>query len=550
MVVYSFAFTATAAKLALVAGGGDKEDNAPATEARLKEPFGVGFDRAGNLYIIEMAQGERLRKLDKSGLVSTSAGTGVKGFSGDGGPANKAQINGAHHIAIAPNDDIYIADTWNNCVRKIDVKTGIISTIVGNGQKGFSGDGGPAAKALSGGIYSIAFDAKAESLYLTDLDNRRIRAINLKSGIIQTVAGNGQKGVPPDGAEATKAPLFDPRAVAVDSKGNIYILERSGNALRVVGKDGKIRTVVNASGKKGAEGDGGEALQATMNGPKHLCVDRNDNVLIADAENHLIRKYLPKEGRIVRVAGNGQKGVAGLNGPPEQAQLNRPHGVYVHADGTLFITDSYNNRILKIAGETPKRADAGLIVLEEVSVQDAIQSLCRQAGLTFEVRQSVMESVQWQRKVSFRIEQATPEQALSALLANNGFVSQRDPADARHLRIVLAPEQKLQVVNIAAEMAKIPAPGDRVQLFEIKEVPLLDLLKILGRQAGFNLLFDPALATAILPHQRRPGSQTTASIRLENATAKQAMQQILETHGLAIIWDERSKMARITIQGK
>ena len=169
-----------------------------------------------------------------------------------------------------------------------------------------------------------------------------------KTGNVQVVAGNGEKGVPADGAIATEAPLTDPRAAAADRKGNVYILERGGHALRVVGRDGKIRTVVNASGKKGAEGDGGDAIAATMNGPKHLCIDLEDNVIIADAENHLVRKYVPSTGKIVRVAGTGKKGAAGLDGPPEKCELARPHGVTVHRDGTLYITDSYNNRILKI----------------------------------------------------------------------------------------------------------------------------------------------------------------------------------------------------------
>ena len=147
---------------------------------------------------------------------------------------------------------------------------------------------------------------------------------------------------------AVDAPLVDPRAAVRDRQGNLYILERNGHALRVVGRDGRIRTVVNASGKKGADGDGGPALAATMNGPKHLCVDRDDTVLIADAENHLIRRYVPATGQLLRVAGTGQKGTAGLGGPPEQCELNRPHGVTVHRDGTLYITDSYNNRVLKI----------------------------------------------------------------------------------------------------------------------------------------------------------------------------------------------------------
>src|SRR5262249_18741810 len=160
-----------------------------------------------------------------------------------------------------------------NRVRRLDPKTGIVTPFAGTGEKGYGGDGGPAAKAQFGAIYCVAFDPKGERLYLADLDNRRIRAIDRKTGIVPTVAGNGEKGVPADGAEAVKAPLVDPRAVAVDGKGNIYILERSGHALRVVDASGKIRTVAG-TGKAGSTGDGGDARKAMLNGPKHLCIDR------------------------------------------------------------------------------------------------------------------------------------------------------------------------------------------------------------------------------------------------------------------------------------
>lgn len=346
-ILLTLAGTALADKLVVVAGGGTGGDGAPALQAKLAEPFAVGFDKAGNLYICEMAAGERIRKVDTKGVISTIAGTGKKGHTGDGGPAAQASINGAHQLLVAPNDDVYIADTWNNCVRKIDAKTGIITTVVGTGKKGFSGDGGPATKADSGGVFSIDLDKAGKRLYLCDLDNRRIRAVDLDTGIIATIAGNGQKGVPEDGADAKAAPLVDPRAVAVDATGNVYILERGGHALRVVDSAGKIRTVVG-TGKQGATGDGGDAKLATLNGPKHLCVDQDGNVLIADAENNLVRKYLPKEGKIVRVAGTGKRGAGGVNGPPEKTELARPHGVYVHPSGTLYITDSYNNRILKL----------------------------------------------------------------------------------------------------------------------------------------------------------------------------------------------------------
>ena len=336
----------SAERILLVAGGGEGGDGLPAAQAKLNGPFGVDFDRAGNMFIAEMP-GERVRKVDRNGLITTIAGTGVKGETGDNGSAVRAQFSSIHNLAVAPNDDIFLADTGNNRIRKVDAKSGVVSTIAGTGEKGFSGDGGPALKAQFGGIYCVSLDPQGESIYAVDLDNRRIRVVSLKTGLVRTVAGNGQKGVPEDGAEALKAPLVDPRAVIADAKGNVYILERSGHALRVVDGHGKIRTVVG-TGQKGASGDGGDARQATLNGPKHLCFDREGNILIADTENHLIRKYVLRDGRIVRVAGNGQKGVKGLGGPPLEAELNQPHGVYVHPSGTLYISDSSNNRVLKI----------------------------------------------------------------------------------------------------------------------------------------------------------------------------------------------------------
>jgi DNA-binding beta-propeller fold protein YncE len=310
-------------------------------------PFGVDFDRSGNMYIVELT-GQRVHRVDTKGHSTILAGTGQKGDRGDGGPASKAEFNGMHSLAVAPNGDIYLADTWNHRVRKIDPKTGIITNVAGTGKKGFSGDGGPALKAEFGGIYCVALDPRAETLYLADLDNRRIRAINLADGIVRTVAGNGSKGVPKDGGEASREPLVDPRAVAVDSRGNVYVLERSGHALRVVDPKGRIRTVVG-TGKPGATGDGGPGLQATLKGPKHLWIDRDDNVLIADSSNHLIRKYLVRDDRIVRLAGTGKKGSAGAGGPALEIELNEPHGVYQHpTTGAIYIVDSNNHRVLRL----------------------------------------------------------------------------------------------------------------------------------------------------------------------------------------------------------
>jgi len=337
-------------RLVLVAGGGAKEDHAPATETKLIAPFGVDFDAGGNLYLVEMAGGERVRKMGPDGLLHIIAGTGAKGFAGDGGPGKEAQFNGMHNLAALPNGDLFLADTWNQRVRYFDSKRGTVSTFAGTGAKGFGGDGRPATQALFGGLYCVSLDPGRENLHLADLDNRCIRAINLKSGIVRTVAGNGERGVPMDGTPATNAPLVDPRAVAVDREGNVYVLERGGHALRVVRSDGSIKTVVG-TGAQGNSGDGGPARDATLNGPKHLCVDRDGSVLIADTENHVIRRYTPRDGRIVRVAGCGRKGAGGVPGSALEAELNQPHGVTIGPGGLLYIVDSSNHRVLRLEKE-------------------------------------------------------------------------------------------------------------------------------------------------------------------------------------------------------
>jgi hypothetical protein len=338
--VLSLGFTSTvcADKVVLVAGGSEK--------GKVVDPFAVDFDKHGNMYFVEMG-GNRLCRLDSRGKIATFAGNGMKGDKGDGGPAADAVLGGPHHLAIMPYGDILISDTWNSRVRKVDAKTGMISAIAGTGEKGFGGDGGPATAAKIGNVYCAALTPDSSKLYLADLDNRRIRLVDMKTGIITTVAGNGKKGVPEDGAVAVDAPLFDPRAVAADAKGNVWILERSGHVLRVVDAHGKIRTVAG-TGKAGFSGDGGDARKAAMNGPKHLFVDHHGDILIVDTENHCIRKLKVADGTIHRVAGSGKKGAAGLDGPPEKVELNRPHGVYEDAHGVIYIADSSNNRILKI----------------------------------------------------------------------------------------------------------------------------------------------------------------------------------------------------------
>lgn len=308
---------------------------ANATPSPLSSPFGVDFDSRGNMVIIELAGG-RVHRRDPTGKLSLIAGDGTADYTGDGGPASNATFNGMHNVAVTPNDDIYIADSWNHCIRKIDGKTGIITTIAGTGQAGDSGDGGSARLATFNFVMCITLNATNDRLFVADLRNRRIRAVDLKQGTVHRIAGNGSKGVPEDGAVAVDSPLVDPRAVAVDSKDRVYILERGGHALRVVTRDGKIRTVAG-TGQRGYRD--GPALQAQLGSPKHLCVDADDNVIIADDQNRAIRKYNAKDRTLTTILGRG------VGTPP--VQLSRPHGVCIE-QGKLYVVDTGNDRILRL----------------------------------------------------------------------------------------------------------------------------------------------------------------------------------------------------------
>lgn len=314
----------TAATVEQIAGGATGSPGVAAREIQFIEPFGVAFDRAGNLYVIEYT-GNRLLKIDGAGKTSLIAGAET--------------FHEPHGIVINSDDHMFIADTHNNRVLRMDIATGSMVTVAGNGEKGFSGDGGPAVDAAFNGIFAIDLSPDGKNLYVADLTNRRVRRVDLQSGIVTTVAGNGEQGIPADGAVAAQSPLVDPRAVTVDREGNVYVLERRGNALRVVDPQGHIRTLIKP-------GD----ITPDLNGPKHLCIDQDGNVIIADAENHLLRRYDVTTGKTTTIMGTATAGDQTNSTDPLKTQLNRPHGVYVAPSGSLYVSDSYNHRILKVTG--------------------------------------------------------------------------------------------------------------------------------------------------------------------------------------------------------
>jgi sugar lactone lactonase YvrE len=303
----------------------------------LTMPFGLDFLPDGSLVVADFG-GHRVCRVTHDRKVTVLAGAGEKGHRD--GPAPRALFNAPHAVATLPNGNVLVADTMNHCIRRI--ADGEVSTVAGAPEPGFAGDGGRARDARFRETYHVC--TTPTGYLVADLGNRRIRAV--EDGNIRTVAGNGKKGAPANGATATEAPLVDPRAVARGHDGRLWVLERSGPALRVVDADGRIHTVAG-TGKAGPLADG-PGLNCTFNGPKFLWVEASRDVLIADTDNHCIRRYAPGSGSLTTVAGTGKPGRGAPGGRPTATALDQPHGVALSRDGVLYISDSLNHRILKI----------------------------------------------------------------------------------------------------------------------------------------------------------------------------------------------------------
>ena len=382
-------------------------DGGPAESAALSGPSGVALDSAGNIFIVDW-QNARLRRVDATtGVITTVAGTGANGFAGDGGPASAALLNGPNGVTVDGAGNIFIADTGNQRIRKVDGGTGTISTVAGDGTFGFAGDGGAAIASRLALPAGVAVNA-AGDLFIADTNNSRIRAIDHATGIITTLAGTGGFGFGGDGGLATAAVLYAPSGVAVDPSGDVLIADQvnrrvrrvfvstglidtvagnGGGSVMVFGGDGGPATSASLSYIKGLAvdgagqiyiadtgfmrvrrvdtggtidtvagngwfmfgGDGEFATRATLSFPRGVAVDASGNVFVADTDNQRIRRVDKATGQITTVAGTGTSGFSGDGGAAVGAQLDDPYGVALDAAGNLYIADRDNNRIRRVS---------------------------------------------------------------------------------------------------------------------------------------------------------------------------------------------------------
>lgn len=300
----------------VVAGGGTAVEGKPATECKISQPFGIAFDSQDNMFVCE--ESHRLLRVDAKTGVLTVVAAAKRGDAplGDGGPVADASFIAPHNLVADGQGNLFVADTGHRCVRRVDAKTGIVTLIAGTGATELSGDGGPATKAGLDGVACLCFNHDFSKLYLGGF-SKAIRVVDMKTGTIETVKG-----------------IVGSRAQAVDSKGNVFI--PAGRGVRMLSPDGK-RTLLEDAGAK------------PLNAVKHLWADRDDNLVIADEGNNLIRKFLVKEKKLLTIAGTGERGTSGVPGPALKAQLAGPHGVVTHPrTGDIYIADSRNHRVLRI----------------------------------------------------------------------------------------------------------------------------------------------------------------------------------------------------------
>ena len=312
------------------------------SNTQVNNPYGIVFGPDGAVYFCDL-DNQRIRRLDlKTNVVTTIAGNGEKGYRGDGGPATQASLDMPHEIQFDKAGNLYIAERDSHVIRKVEAKTGVISTVAGTGVAGFGGDGGPGVKAQLRQPHSIVF-GRDGTLLICDIGNQRIRRLHLDTGVIETYAGTGQAADTPDGAPVSGTPLRGPRTMALAPNGDLYLALREGNAILRI--DARTQTLhrLAGTGEQGYSGDGALAVHAKLGGPKGLAYAPGE-LFVADTENHAVRRIDLATGIITTVLGTGVRG-DGPEPSPLQCKLSRPHGVLADASGTLFVSDSEAHRI-------------------------------------------------------------------------------------------------------------------------------------------------------------------------------------------------------------
>ncbi len=327
-------------------GKADKNGNAGKADAiNIGQPFGVEVGPDGAMYITEVENHRVIKYSRKTNRVQTVAGNGTKGLTRDGGLATDAALNEPYEVRFAANGDMYFVEMKNHMVRKVDFKTGVITTIAGTGTPGYGGDDGPATKAQLSNPHSIALDDKG-NLYIADIGNHRIRRVNLETGIIQSIAGSEQRSLPQDGQLAEGNPILGPRALYFRNN-VLWIALREGHSVwKLDLASGRLHHVAG-TGAKGYSGDQGDPLKATFNGPKGIVVDHQQRILVVDTENHAIRLIDLEKNEITTVAGNGKVGFSGDRGPATKATMDRPHGIGIDLQGRVYVGDT-NNHVIRV----------------------------------------------------------------------------------------------------------------------------------------------------------------------------------------------------------
>jgi sugar lactone lactonase YvrE len=322
-------------------------DGGAATSARLNSPYQVAVDSSGNLFIADL-NNQRIRRVDAAtGIITTVAGDGSAGYSGDGGAATNASLQYPTAVALDRSGNLFISDYGNARIRRVDAATGIITTVAGSGSAGYSGDGGAATNASLKFTYGVVLD-RAGNLFIADEGNDRIRRVDAATGIITTVAGNGSIGYSGDGGAATNAKLDGPFNVALDRAGNLFIADFYNARIRRVDVATGIITTVAGNGSAGYSGDGGAATNTKLFGPFGVTLDRAGNLFIADWFNYRVRRVDAGTGIITTVAGNGSSGYSGDGGAATNARLTDPTGVELDRAGNLFIADLNGQRVRRV----------------------------------------------------------------------------------------------------------------------------------------------------------------------------------------------------------